>query len=67
MSTATESYDLEAPTAETTRFLHGRQEGGIASEPGSTELDRSGYWSLLLQHVSRYLRVHVSNDTLNDS
>ena len=67
MSTATESYDLEAPTAETTRFLHERQEGGIAPEPGPTELDRSGYWSLLLQHVSRYLRVYVPNDTLNDS
>ena len=63
----TESSDSEALMAETARFLHGEREGVITPEPESTELDRSGYWSLLLQHVSRYLRVCVSNSTPNDS
>ena len=66
MSTVTESYDLGALSAETAGLMHEEREGEIASEPGSTELDRSGYWSLLLQHVSRYLRVCSSDDTLND-
>ena len=53
MSTATESYDSEALSAETARLMHDGGEGETAFEPESTELDRSGYWSLLLQHVSR--------------
>jgi hypothetical protein len=53
MPTAIESDGFDALTAETTWLLHGEQEGEITSQAKSTELDRSGYWSLLFQHVSR--------------
>lgn len=49
----TESHDLETLTAETAGLLRGEREEETTSEPEPTELDRGGYWSLLLQHVSR--------------
>jgi hypothetical protein len=53
MSTPIESYDLDALTAETVGLLHEEGEEETAPKLKSTKLDRSGYWSLLLQHVSR--------------
>ena len=53
MSTTTTRYDPDVSPAEATGLLHEEREGETVSELDSTELDRSGYWSLLLLHVSR--------------